>query len=289
MACVFFRFAEREANRDAVAVGGVVGVEHGAHAGAIGLVESTRLDVAETAPGVAARRHDGECGAITRGRLVETTEVHECVAEQHARRQEIGHQRRGARQRIRCCHAVAAQLQLPTEVEPGHGRGRVEFRRLAPAGECAIEIAAGRECAGQVAAQQGIVRPLRQRASQRGHSLGSAPLPQLQQPEQSQGFRMFARVRDQAHQRRLRVRGIAVTDAACSVVQLRDHAVGQADDTRIGGVTCGRRTGSGITGRRHDRRIRRNADHNGGVGGVSRSCRGRSPRRRRCRRARVRR
>jgi hypothetical protein len=89
LAAVLQRLAERVADRDAIGIGGVGARQRRLHALAVGRRQRLGLDVCEPAPGIAAGRLRLQHFAIGCRGLVEATQVHERVAEQHRRRPQL--------------------------------------------------------------------------------------------------------------------------------------------------------------------------------------------------------
>ena len=87
LAVVFLQLAERMAHRHPVAVGDVAALQLHLECLCIAGVERARLDVGQSAPGIAASWLQAQSIAIVGGRFFETAGMHQRVAEQDLWRQ----------------------------------------------------------------------------------------------------------------------------------------------------------------------------------------------------------
>ena len=232
-AAVLLQLAQRVPHRHPVAVGNAGAAQLRLQGLRIVLAQRTRLDVRQATPCVATRRIQGQRGAVARCRIIEATGMQQCIAQQHMRWQQVGHQRGRMSQGLDRLVGAAPLLQVAAQVEPGHRLRGIQRAGAAPAGEGGIEVARRRLRRAQVAMQQRVAGRERQRALQRLRGKRRAPGVQLHDGQVAQRLRMRGRAHAGIEQQAFRQCRVAVAQRACAGLHLRGDLRRQACHARV--------------------------------------------------------
>jgi len=240
---VFADLAERIAHRDAIGIGDVGTVVVERELFAIFFREGPRLHVGEPAPSIAAGGIAPQRLAIMHVRFVEAAGMHERVTQQDARGNEIRRQIRDARQGIDRWRGVPLQLQVASEIEPGHGVAGRKFSRAMPTGTGCLALTAGLLCIAEVDQDQRVIRALRMRLLQRRARFGIAAAGVVHDARQPQRFGMGRRHEEHIVDPPQGIRRLALLDRLDGHLQRGDGGLRQACHARVVGMRSVRRIG----------------------------------------------